>query len=49
VVQVGNDTDPFRRARYPRIPYSVAPDCNLSENTYRILERTFKPANNSRA
>ena len=40
-VQVGNDTDPVRQPRYQKIPCLVSADCNLSENTLRILRRTF--------
>lgn len=40
-VQVGNDTDPFRQARYSQLPCLVAPECRLSENTLRILQHTF--------
>lgn len=40
-MQVGNDTDPFRRPRYPNMHCVIGPDCNLSENTLRILHRTF--------
>jgi hypothetical protein len=40
-VQIGNDTDPLRRPRYPEMTCTVAPTCPLSENTIRILQRTF--------
>jgi hypothetical protein len=40
-VQVGNDTDPFRKPRYQQIPCRVKPEYRLSENTLRILERMF--------
>lgn len=40
-VQVGNDTDPRRRTRYSKIPCTLSPQARLSENTLRILERTF--------
>ena len=40
-VQVGNDTDPFRKSRYQQIPCRVKPGCRLSENTLRILDRMF--------
>jgi hypothetical protein len=40
-VQVGNDTDPFRKPRYQQIPCRVKPECRLSENTMRILDRMF--------
>lgn len=40
-MQVGNDTDPVRRPRYPEIRCTVATTCGLSENTLRILQRTF--------
>jgi hypothetical protein len=41
VVQVGNDTDPLRQSRYSQMQCDIAPTCNLSENTLRILQRTF--------
>ncbi|MCP4397867.1 MAG: hypothetical protein GY801_11295, partial [bacterium] len=41
VVQVGNDTDDFRRPRYREMSCKIAPDCRLSENTFRILTSTF--------
>jgi hypothetical protein len=40
-VQVGNDTDPFRKLRYPQMSCAIGPNCHLSENTLRILRRTF--------
>ena len=40
-VQVGNDTDPVRQPRYQGMRCLVSPDCRLSENTHRILARTF--------
>ncbi len=40
-VQVGNDTDPIRDARYPQMRCLIAPQCRLSENTLRILQSTF--------
>jgi hypothetical protein len=40
-VQVGNDTDPFRKPRYVGMRCSVDPACGLSENTLRVLESTF--------
>jgi hypothetical protein len=40
-VQVGNDTDPFRRARYKQVPCLIDARCHLSENTLRILRHTF--------
>ncbi len=40
-VQIGNDTDPVRRPRYKQIRCVVAPECELSENTLRILQHTF--------
>lgn len=40
-VQVGNDTDPFRRPHYKQMRCIVMPGCELSENTLRILRRTF--------
>jgi hypothetical protein len=41
VVQVGNDTDVLRQTRYPQIQCLIGPACRLSENSLRILERTF--------
>ena len=41
VVQVGNDTDEFRRSRYREMACTIVPDCRLSENTLRILKSTF--------
>jgi hypothetical protein len=40
-VQVGNDTDPWRRARYQEIGCILLPESNLSENTLRILRSRF--------
>jgi hypothetical protein len=40
-VQVGNDTDPYRRPRYKQVTCMISPTCRLSENTMRILRRTF--------
>jgi HEAT repeat protein len=40
-IQVGNDTDEFRQARYKGMPCRVARQCALSENTLRILRSTF--------
>jgi hypothetical protein len=40
-VQIGNDTDPFRKRYYQRMRCVVKPGCNLSENTLRILRHTF--------
>ncbi|MCB0212318.1 MAG: hypothetical protein KDJ52_23455, partial [Anaerolineae bacterium] len=40
-VRVGNDTDPVRQPRYKQMTCSIAPDCQLSKNTVRVLERTF--------
>jgi hypothetical protein len=40
-VQVGNDTDSVRLARYGRLTCSLGPACRLSENTLRILRRMF--------
>ncbi|MCP4397865.1 MAG: hypothetical protein GY801_11285 [bacterium] len=43
-VQVGNDTDDFRRSRYREMSCTIDPDCDLSENTLRILKSTFGSA-----
>lgn len=40
-VQIGNDTDPARQPRYQTMPCLISADCPLSENTLRILRRTF--------
>jgi len=40
-VQVGNDTDPFRKPRYAQMRCSLAPNCHPAENTLRILESLF--------
>jgi hypothetical protein len=40
-MQVGNDTDPYRRPRYKQLRCLVDGDCELSENTMRILRRWF--------
>ncbi|MCB0212941.1 MAG: hypothetical protein KDJ52_26600 [Anaerolineae bacterium] len=40
-VQVGNDTDAVRRPRYPTIHCTIAPECQLSTNTLRILQNSF--------
>jgi hypothetical protein len=42
-IVVGNDTDEYRRARYKSMPWVVAPQCALSENTLRVLRSTFGP------
>jgi hypothetical protein len=41
VVQVSNDTDELRPPRYRQMGCNVFPGCELSENTMRILRRTF--------
>ncbi len=41
VMQVGNDTDEFRRPRYKKMPCIVSSDCHLSANTMRLLQHTF--------
>ena len=40
-IQVGNDTDETRKQRYKDMDCIVRLKCNLSENTMRILQRTF--------
>jgi hypothetical protein len=40
-VQVGNDTDPKRKPRYEEMRCVVSPECQLSENTMRILQQMF--------
>ena len=40
-IQVGNDTDEYRRPRYKDMHVSIAPGCRLSENTLRIVRDMF--------
>jgi hypothetical protein len=40
-IQVGNDTDPLRRSGYKTMSCNLSADCRLSENTIRMLQRTF--------
>lgn len=40
-VQAGNDTDTYRAERYAGLPCTIDPACELSDNTLRVLERTF--------
>jgi len=40
-VQVGNDTDIVRQDRYQEIVCRIAPSCQLSENSRRVLAHTF--------
>jgi hypothetical protein len=40
-VQIGNDTDLVRRPTYQDMRCIISPDCELSENSERILRRTF--------
>lgn len=40
-MNVGNDTDPQRRAKYDDLHCKIAADCHLSENTLRILQTMF--------
>ncbi len=40
-MQIGNDTDKVRSPRYQQITCTISPGCHLSENTLRILHRTF--------
>jgi hypothetical protein len=40
-VQVGNDTDPIRQPHYAQMHCLIAPQCLLSENSLRVLRRTF--------
>jgi hypothetical protein len=44
-VQVGNDTDKWRKPRYKQMSCVVSAQCWLSENTLRILERMFGEVN----
>lgn len=41
VMQVGNDTDPYRESRYKTMHCLIRPECRLSENSQRILQHTF--------
>ncbi|MEM7347058.1 MAG: hypothetical protein AAF485_22690, partial [Chloroflexota bacterium] len=40
-VQIGNDTDPNRRARYKQMRYAITSKAMLSENSLRILKQVF--------
>ncbi|MCL4302830.1 MAG: hypothetical protein KJ077_44490 [Anaerolineae bacterium] len=40
-VQVGNDTDPSRQPHYKGMECVIRPDCQLSENSLRILRQMF--------
>lgn len=40
-VQVGNDTDSFRKPQYKQMRCIVGPECVLSRNTLRILKKMF--------
>jgi hypothetical protein len=40
-MQMGNDTDPHREGQRRATVCLVSPDCRLSENTWKILQRTF--------
>ena len=40
-VLVGNDMDEVRKSRYAKMVCAVSPQCRLSPNTIRILQRTF--------
>lgn len=42
VVRAGNEIDDFRKSRYKDVRYTVAPTCELSDNTHRILKQMFK-------
>ncbi|MEM7346906.1 MAG: hypothetical protein AAF485_21920, partial [Chloroflexota bacterium] len=41
IVQIGNDTDAKRQKRYAQIECRVSADCELSENSHRLLQKTF--------
>lgn len=41
VIQAGNDPDPIRRSRSRQIPWIISNECELSENTRRILQARF--------
>jgi hypothetical protein len=40
-VQVGNDTDPVREPYYRTMTCIILSECELSQNTIRILQKTF--------
>ncbi len=40
-VAVGNDTDPYRQAKYKQIPCLISTQCNPSPNTWHILRQMF--------
>jgi hypothetical protein len=40
-MQIGNDTDLQREVQRKTTTCIVAPECQLSENTWKILQRTF--------
>lgn len=40
-IQVGNDTDSSRQGNYAKMPYTLNKDCQLSENTKRVLDSMF--------
>jgi hypothetical protein len=42
VIQIGNDVDEVRKARYREMRCLLSSGCALSENTQRILQRTFR-------
>ncbi len=42
VVQIGNDTDLVRASRYPEMVCTVASTCRLSDNSMRLLSKTFE-------
>jgi hypothetical protein len=41
-VSLGNDTDKIRRACYQGMDYTISPSCELSTNTLRVLQYTFR-------
>lgn len=41
LVQVGNDSDSFQKSRYKDVQYKISVQCELSDNTNRILKRMF--------
>jgi hypothetical protein len=43
-VQIGNDTDPQRQGRYQQMLCFISPEQVLSDNSRRILERSFTVA-----
>lgn len=41
-INVGNDTDDFRKKRYKNMPCVIDSHCQLTQNTINMLRGTFK-------